>query len=308
MRLQTRPADALRWRHATLDLARERATQLGLAGAAFPWRTIRGHECSGYWPAGTAAFHINGDIADAVIRYSVRDRRRDVRARGRPRAAGGDSPTVALARASRRRRGASASTASRVPTSTAPSPTTTSTPTCSHSGTCAPRPTQWRAIPASAAALGVDPEEAAAWRDAAERHGDPVGRRARRAPAIGGLHRHQVWDFEHTRPEQYPLLLHFPYFDLYRKQVVKQADLVLAMHICRRRVQRRGEGEELRLLRGTHRERLVAVRLHPGGRSSRGRTPRAGLRLLRRGRADRPARPRAKHASTDSISPRWPAP
>src|SRR6202043_1968451 len=39
------------------------------------------------------------------------------------------------------------------------------------------------------------------------------------------------WDFEHTRPDQYPLLLHFPYFDLYRKQVVKQADLVLALHL-----------------------------------------------------------------------------
>jgi alpha,alpha-trehalose phosphorylase len=39
-----------------------------------------------------------------------------------------------------------------------------------------------------------------------------------------------VWDFEHTRPDQYPLLLHFPYFDLYRKQVVKQADLVLALY------------------------------------------------------------------------------
>ena len=55
----------------TLDLARERATQLGLAGAVFPWRTIRGHECSGYWPAGTAAFHLAGDIADAVVRYQA---------------------------------------------------------------------------------------------------------------------------------------------------------------------------------------------------------------------------------------------
>src|SRR5258708_29219832 len=43
--------------------------------------------------------------------------------------------------------------------------------------------------------------------------------------------RHQVWAFAHTSPEQYPLLLHFPYVDLYRKQVVKQADLVLAMHL-----------------------------------------------------------------------------
>ena len=42
-------ASALRWRHAIMPLAVERAAQLGLAGAAFPWRTITGHECSGYW-------------------------------------------------------------------------------------------------------------------------------------------------------------------------------------------------------------------------------------------------------------------
>jgi alpha,alpha-trehalose phosphorylase len=35
--------DALHWRHDTLDLAQERAKQLHLEGAAFPWRTIRGH-------------------------------------------------------------------------------------------------------------------------------------------------------------------------------------------------------------------------------------------------------------------------
>ena len=62
-------ADALRWRWSTLDLAVERAQTLHLQGAAFPWRTIRGQECSGYWPAGTAAFHINAGIAAAVIRY-----------------------------------------------------------------------------------------------------------------------------------------------------------------------------------------------------------------------------------------------
>ncbi|MBO0883509.1 MAG: glycoside hydrolase family 65 protein, partial [Mycobacterium sp.] len=62
-------AQALRWRHSTLPLATARAAQLGLAGAAFPWRTIHGEECSSYWPAGTDAFHINAAIADAVIRY-----------------------------------------------------------------------------------------------------------------------------------------------------------------------------------------------------------------------------------------------
>jgi alpha,alpha-trehalose phosphorylase len=50
-------------------------------------------------------------------------------------------------------------------------------------------------------------------------------------PQASAFTDHAVWDFAATRPEQYPLFLHFPYFDLYRKQVVKQADLVLAMHV-----------------------------------------------------------------------------
>ena len=78
-------------------------------------------------------------------------------------------------------------------------------------------------------------------------------------------------------PTQYPLLLHFPYFDLYRKQVVKQADLVLAMHLSRGRVHRRAEGPQLRLLRAAHGPGLVAVGLHPGGDRRRGRPARAGL-------------------------------
>jgi trehalose/maltose hydrolase-like predicted phosphorylase len=64
-------ADALRWRASTLDLARARAQELDLAGASFPWRTIRGQECSAYWPAGTAAWHVNADIAAAFERYRI---------------------------------------------------------------------------------------------------------------------------------------------------------------------------------------------------------------------------------------------
>src|SRR5881392_2155122 len=62
-------ADILRWRFQILDQARRRARDLGLEGAAFPWRTIHGEECSGYWPASTAAFHVTADIADGVRRY-----------------------------------------------------------------------------------------------------------------------------------------------------------------------------------------------------------------------------------------------
>ncbi|HLL63540.1 MAG TPA: family 65 glycosyl hydrolase, partial [Propionibacteriaceae bacterium] len=61
-------ADALRWRRNTLSAAKDWARTLRLRGAAFAWRTIRGEECSSYWPAGTAAFHINADIAVAAAR------------------------------------------------------------------------------------------------------------------------------------------------------------------------------------------------------------------------------------------------
>ena len=38
-------------------------------GALFPWRTIGGEEASAYYPAGTAQYHINADIAYAMARY-----------------------------------------------------------------------------------------------------------------------------------------------------------------------------------------------------------------------------------------------
>jgi alpha,alpha-trehalose phosphorylase len=62
-------ADALRWRHSTMGLAMERARVLNQRGAAFPWRTIRGQNCGAYWPAGTAAVHLNADIAVAAARH-----------------------------------------------------------------------------------------------------------------------------------------------------------------------------------------------------------------------------------------------
>lgn len=57
-------------RYNMLDAAREEAYMLGhKKGVKFPWRTISGRECSGYFPAGTAQYHINGDIAYSFIQY-----------------------------------------------------------------------------------------------------------------------------------------------------------------------------------------------------------------------------------------------
>src|SRR3989440_4686360 len=58
----------------------------------------------------------------------------------------------------------------------------------------------------------------------------PYDERLQVHPQAEGFTDHARWDFARTKPDQYPLLLHFTYFDLYRKQVVKQADLVLALH------------------------------------------------------------------------------
>lgn len=62
--------DLLDFRFNTLDQARQQAKTLGVDhGALFPWRTINGQEASAYYPAGTAQYHIDGDIAYAVNRY-----------------------------------------------------------------------------------------------------------------------------------------------------------------------------------------------------------------------------------------------
>lgn len=60
----------LNYRVRHLELARQHARTLGVdKGAIYPWRTISGTECSPYYPSGSAQYHINGDIAYAFIQY-----------------------------------------------------------------------------------------------------------------------------------------------------------------------------------------------------------------------------------------------
>jgi alpha,alpha-trehalose phosphorylase len=223
--------DALRWRHATLDLARERAKQLGLSGAAFPWRTIRGQECSGYLPAGTAAFHVTGDIADAVVRYTAATAddafEREV----------GLELLVETARLWRSLGHHDPDGRFRIDGVTGPDEYSALADNNVYTNLLAQRNLRAAADavtrhPRHAARFGADFEEAAAWRDAADDMVVPWDDRLGVHPQSEGFTNHELWDFERTRSDQYPLLLHFTYFDLYRKQVVKQPDLVLALHVC----------------------------------------------------------------------------
>ena len=179
--------DALRWRHANLWQAKDRAQQLGLAGAAFPWRTISGDECSGYWPAGTAAFHVNADIANATARYldatGDDDFARDcgveilVETARLWRSLGHHDPTGAF----------------RIDGVTGPDEYTAVADNNIYTNLAARKNLRDAAaicerMPESARALGVDEEEMAAWRDAAAAMTIPYDDALARPPAIGGVH------------------------------------------------------------------------------------------------------------------------
>jgi alpha,alpha-trehalose phosphorylase len=223
-------AEVLRWRHNTLPAARERAAQLGLSGATFPWRTINGDEASSYWPAGTAAFHVNADIADAVVRYvaTTGDQRFEAET--------GLELLVETARLWRSLGHHDHAGAFHIDGVTGPDEYSAVCDDNAYTNLMAQANLVAAADaserhPRHARAFGVTDEEAAAWRDAASAMTIPFDDELGVHEQAAGFCRHQRWDFEGTDPEHYPLLLHYPYFDLYRKQVVKQADLVLAMYL-----------------------------------------------------------------------------
>jgi alpha,alpha-trehalose phosphorylase len=223
--------DALGWRHSTLPLARARAAELHLGGAAFPWRTIRGEECSGYWPGGTAAFHVNADIADAVRRYvSATD---DADFASGP----GLELLVETARLWCSLGHHDAEGRFRIDGVTGPDEYTALVDNNVFTNLMAARNLCSAAdlaqqYPDAARALGVDLEEIDGWRHAAQQVVVPFDAALGVTAQSEGFTRYREWDFESTDPGAYPLLLHFPYYSLYSSQVVKQADLVFALFIC----------------------------------------------------------------------------
>ncbi|WP_330274423.1 family 65 glycosyl hydrolase [Lentzea sp. NBC_00516] len=217
--------DALRWRHATLDKARDRAKVLGLKGAAFPWRSINGAECSAYWPAGTAAFHVSGDVAYATQQYLNATGDEDFDR---------DEATEILVETARlwcslghhdRHDGF------RIDGVTGPDEYSAIVDNNVYTNLIAQQNLRAAADAAERNPCDATEEEIAAWRRAADAMAIPYDEMLEVHPQADNFTKHAEWDFENTPEEKYPLLLHFPYFDLYRRQVVKQADLVLAMHV-----------------------------------------------------------------------------
>jgi alpha,alpha-trehalose phosphorylase len=219
----------LRWRHATLDHARARAAQLHLGGATFPWRTVDGRESSGYWPASTIAFHVNADIAAAVVHF--------VRATGEQefeREIGLELLTetarlwVSLGRWDDAGQfhidgvtgpdEYSAGVDDNVFTNLMAQLNLTAAADAA------------RRHPVEARALDVTDDEVSAWSVTAAAMAVPFDERRGVHQQSAGFTEAERWNLAEMTADDYPLQDHYPYFDLYRKQVVKQADLVLALH------------------------------------------------------------------------------
>ncbi len=221
--------DLLAWRHSTLPAARERARQLGLEGAAFAWRTVDGRECSGYWPAGTAAFHNAAAIADATVRYQ--------QATGDQQfaAAIGLELLTETARLWSSLGHFDPTGHFRIDVVTGPDEYSAVADNNVYTNLMAQRNLREAAAavarhPAEAATLGVGAVEVQRWRAAAESMLVPYDAELGVHPQAELFTVKDRWQFDPHDGDQYPLMLHNPYFQLYRKQVVKQADLVLALH------------------------------------------------------------------------------
>jgi alpha,alpha-trehalose phosphorylase len=224
---------ALRWRASTLPQARANARRLGLSGAAFPWRTIAGEECSGYLPAGTAAFHINADIAHAVTQYvAATGDTRFEREAGAPLLVETARLWASLGYHDARRGG-------RFSIDGVTGPDEYSVLVDNNLYTNLMAQANLRAAADAVErhgpqALGVQAREVVAWRRAADAMTIPYDTELGVHLQDEDFARHAPLDFDTISPEHYPLLLHVPYFQLYRHQVIKQPDLVLAMALCPR--------------------------------------------------------------------------
>ena len=220
-------ANALRWRHSTLDLAKQRAQTLGIEGAAFPWRTIHGEECSGYWPAGTAAMHVSADIGNALARYT------EVTGDTSVEVEGGVELLAETARLWMSLGNFGPDGKWHIAGVTGPDEYTALVDDNVYTNLAAAHNLVSAANAAErhidlAAQLGVTSDEVSTWRSAAAAVCVPYNETLRIHEQNAGFTALPEWDFEAWK-DKYPLLLHVPYFELYRRQVIKQADLELAM-------------------------------------------------------------------------------
>jgi alpha,alpha-trehalose phosphorylase len=230
----------LEFRYRILDKARERAREVHEQGAKFPWRTINGEEASAFYAAGTAQYHINADIMYALQKYvEVTGDEEFLHEKG----------VELLVETARLWRGHGffsprAGGKFCIHGITGPDEYTTvvddNTYTnlmaqdnlgCAAAQAEALRQSDPKRFAALAEKIGLHHQEIKEWRRAAKAMYIPYCEELGIHPQDDTFLDKQVWDFKNTPREQYPLLLHFHPLEIYRRQVIKQADVVLAMFL-----------------------------------------------------------------------------
>ncbi len=230
----------LRWRWHMLPMARQRAAELSQVGALYPWRTINGEEASAYYAAGTAQYHINAAVAYAIERYWSATGDLDFMATE------GAEILVETARLWADLGFYAANGAERfhIHGVTGPDEYTTVVNDNLYTNVMARFNLRFalqtvemlaKNQPEAHASLvrrtGLTDTEMAAWDRAAEAMFLPFDSELGIHPQDVAFLSLEPWDFENTPASQYPLLLHYHPLVIYRRQVLKQADVVLAMFL-----------------------------------------------------------------------------
>ena len=227
----------LEFRYQMLDAARQRASEVNQRGALFAWRTINGHEASAMFESGTAQYHINADIAHAVGDYMAVTGDRTVLA------SGGAELLVETARLWADLGFFSPDGGFHIHGVTGPDEYTTVVDDNTYTNLMAQQNlraaadaveelvTDRRAHRDLVERVHLGPEEAAGWRRAADAMHIPYDSKAGIHPQNDRFLSQERWDFAGTPKDQYPLLLHFHPLVIYRHQVLKQSDVVMAMYL-----------------------------------------------------------------------------
>ena len=230
----------LTFRYKMLPQARARARHLGHRGAMFPWRTISGEEASAYYAAGTAQYHINADIMYALRKY--------VQATGDEaflRDCGAEM-LVETARLWLSLGFYSDAKGGKFCINSVTGPDEYNTVVNNNAYTNlmarenlryaaqtveALRATDPEAYSALVHKTSLDPSEVEGWIKAAQSMYVPYDEKLKIIPQDDSFLDREPWDFRNTPHDHYPLLLFYHPLDFYRKQVIKQADVVLAMFL-----------------------------------------------------------------------------
>jgi alpha,alpha-trehalose phosphorylase len=230
----------LTFRYKMLGQARARANQLGHRGAMFPWRTINGEEASAYYPAGTAQYHINADIMYALRKYvQATGDKLFLRKCGAEMLVETARLWVDLGFYSDAKGGKFC-----INGVTGPDEYNTIVNNNAYTNLMARenlryaaetveslRTTEPDAYNTLVHKTALEPSEVKAWRRAAENMYVPYDEKLQITPQDDNFLDREPWDFRNTPPDHYPLLLFYHPLNIYRKQVIKQADVVLAMFL-----------------------------------------------------------------------------